>query len=308
MKLHALTGVGFFLSLWRSDPPCFRVAKSRRTKIAAENLAEAEFYSMSIPTIAGEELREGGLNMDLSRLKETDLFGRFYLKLSPDPGIDTYYKTIDALRPLLTSKEWDESVTGYYINVARENHSARLSYFTKAPDSVQECVRAFCSGHNIKNTWEPELPRGVRISELYGGEELRFRRYLYLYNLIGLDIIKADLLNARCLIAAFRLQFMPLRQPYKSYFEKTFRIQSEAYNSLSEQEKEQFWLDLSNWPDPNQVDWAHMMVNMILPGDWPQSLYKAYLFSQKPPLDMTEINKMIMHLGFQIPAAWHPLR
>lgn len=44
--------------------------------------------------------------MDLSRLKETDIFGRFYLKLPGDRQFENYFRTIDALRPLLASKEW----------------------------------------------------------------------------------------------------------------------------------------------------------------------------------------------------------
>jgi hypothetical protein len=45
LKLHALTGVESFPSLRRG-----------------ENLAEAEFSSLSIPTLTGGEFREGGLN------------------------------------------------------------------------------------------------------------------------------------------------------------------------------------------------------------------------------------------------------
>lgn len=243
--------------------------------------------------------------MHLSKLHETDLFGRFFLKVPGDAQFDTYYRSINALRPLLKSEDWNESVTGYYINVAGNMDAVRLSYFTADSARVQRCVKSFCSQNNIIESQSPELPHQTKISEGYGGEELRFRRYLYVYTLIGIDIIQADLLNARRLMATFRWQIMPSRQPYRPHFEKTFKSQSAAYNSLSQEQREQFWLDLSNWPNPLQVDWAHMMVNMVLPGDWIQNW--NYFLLQKPAMSINEINKIVSNLGFHILDGWHPL-
>jgi len=243
--------------------------------------------------------------MDLSRLQETDLFGRFYLKVQGSRQFDTYFQTIDALRPLLSSKEWGDAVTGYYINVAGNMDTGRLSYFTTNADAVRNCAESFCRQHNIVESQNSELPHATRISERYGGEELRFRRFLCLYTLIGLDIMLANLLNARCLMATFRLQVMLSRQQYRPHFQRTFEKQSPTYNSLSTEQKEQFWQDLSNWPIPQQVDWAHMMVNMILPGDF-IARWNCFLTPQTA-LSIAQVNDIVRSMGFTIPDAWRPL-
>ena len=79
---------------------------------------------------------------------------------------DTYFQTIEALRPLLNSREWNEAVTGYYINVAGNNmDTVRLSYFTTNSDKVSSCVDSFCSQNNVENN-NPEIPHPERISHL----------------------------------------------------------------------------------------------------------------------------------------------
>jgi len=239
--------------------------------------------------------------MDLSRLQETNPLGRFYLKVPGSRKYDTYFQTIEALRPLLNSREWNETVTGYYINTGSNNmDTVRLSYFSSNDDAVRNCAESFCRQYNIVESQSPEVPHATRISEVYGGEELRFRRFLYLYTLIGLDIISADLLNARRLMATFRFQVMLSRQPYQPHFQRTFEMQSPAYNSLSAEQKEQFWLDLANWPNPPQVDWAHFIVNMILPGDFVGPNQWIYFLIQRPALSLVEINNIVINFGFQI--------
>ena len=243
--------------------------------------------------------------MDLARLSETDLFGRFFLKLPGNVPFDNYYRSLYALLPLLTSKEWNECVTGYYINVAGNMDAVRLSYFTCDSDRIQKCTKSFCSKNNIIAPQRSELPHRTKIAGIYGKEETRYRKYLYLYSLIGFDIIQADLLNARCLIATFRYQVMASRQEYKPHFENTFKKQSPIYNSLSQNQKQQFWRDLSHWPNGSQIDWAHMMVNMILPGDFLHVW--DYFRSPKAPKSRNKINKIVRNLGFQIPNSWRPL-
>jgi len=237
-----------------------------------------------------------------NRLKETDLFGRFFLK-GPDKGrFKGYYCSVDAIRPLVGGKEWLKSVTGFYINVTGNYDAVRLSYFSSSPDQTIKTVENFVMNHGLKNIKNPEEPHHVRISEGYGGEELRFRRYLSLYTLIGLDIMKADLLNARCLFTTFRWQIMRARKPYKTHFLRTFENQSPFYNSLSQSEKDQFWRDLSHWPNPPQVDWAHLFVNMVLGCDWKIQFF----LKPQPPLPILQINGLVKDQGFQIPEDWCP--
>jgi len=246
--------------------------------------------------------------MNLSRLKETDLFGRFFLGAPGSSKFDGYYRSIDAIRSLVASNEWFQSVTGYYINVAGDFNAVRLSYFTSSPDQTKAVVNRFVAEHGLENTQNPEAAHPDKVSAQYGGEELRFRRFLSTYTLIGLEIMKADLLNARCLFATFRWQVMRSRSPYKPHFLSTFETQSPTYNSLSPEEKDQFWLDLAHWPNPPQVDWAHFFVNMVLGCDWiPPQTWETFLKPQ-PALDIKKINELVRDQGFQIPDGWHPTR
>jgi hypothetical protein len=116
--------------------------------------------------------------------------------------------------------------------------------------------------------------------------------------------METDLLNARSLFATFRWQVMRAGGTYKPHFSRTFADQSFFYNSLSPAEKEQFWLDLSHWPDSHQVDWAHMFVNMVLAVDW--FPVWANFHSPQPVLSISEINKLVKWMGFQIPQNWRP--
>jgi hypothetical protein len=236
-----------------------------------------------------------------------DLFGRFYLKLPGPLTQDLYFRTIDALRPLLGGAEWTASVTGYYINAVGKRRSiARLSYFTKNAGDVKHCVESYCPGKQITEERPAELQQRVAFAELYGGDEMRFREYLCLYTRIGLDMLKADLLNARCLMATFRMQVMLARKPYRPHFEKTFLAQSPFYCSLSGEARDAFWQDFSRWPkrEERQFDWAHLMVNMILPGDWNHDW--DFFLSPKPPRSIEEINLAVKDFGFQIPPGWCP--
>ena len=64
------------------------------------------------------------------------------------------------------------------------------------------------SQNGLKHINEPTIPKHFRNSAGYGGEELRFRRFLFTYTLIGLEIMETDLLHARRLFATFRWQVM----------------------------------------------------------------------------------------------------
>ena len=96
---------------------------------------------------------------------------------------------------------------------------------------------------------------------------------------------------------------MAPRLSYRQHFESTFNKQSSFYRNLQEKEKESFWEDMNHWPNPPQVDWAHMFVNMILGLDWP-------IFFESPPMKaatLTEINKILKqcNIDFEIPDNWN---
>ena len=244
--------------------------------------------------------------MNLNRITETDLFGTFHLRVPGGDKYAGYYSSLDAIRPLLNSEEWKENVTGFYLNVAGDFDGVRISYWTTSPERTQQTVDEFVAEHGLEYIRNPSTPVQTRNSQQYGGEELRFRRFLATYTQIGLDIMEADLLNARRLFATFRLQVMIGRQPYKPHFIGTFENHSPFYNNLSDAEKDQFWLDIAHWPNPPQVDWAHMMVNMVLGCDWNQIFQQASI-APLPPLSISEINQIIRNQGFQIPKDWQPI-
>lgn len=233
-----------------------------------------------------------------------DLFGRFFLKKSGTTGKDGYYTTLLALEPMLRSPEWMVT-SGYYININIDpQNSVRLSYFIKPGNDVTRTVNNFASTNNFEHVKTPESVKPIKISREYGGEELRFRRFLSTYALIGLEIMAADLLHALRLFATFRFQVTLPRLPYRQHFEDTFSKQSPYYQSLPDDQKEQFWKDMSHWPDPQQVDWAHMFVNMVLGCDW-----SPICFLQRgKALSIPEINGILTRsdLGFEVPESWKP--
>lgn len=245
--------------------------------------------------------------INLNRLTESDLFGKFFLTVPGRGRFAGYYSSLDAIRPLLESEEWTENVTGFYVNVAGDFDAVRISYWTTSPEQTRQVVDEFVTQHSLEYLREPGVPSQTRNSDGYGGEELRFRKFLTAYTQIALNIMAADLLNARCLFATFRLQVMISRQAYKPHFEGTFQTHSPFYNSLSQSEKDQFWSDLAHWPNPPKVDWAHMMVNMVLGCDWNQ-LFKQVSISPLSPLSIQKINEVVMDQGFQIPNNWQPMR
>jgi hypothetical protein len=234
-----------------------------------------------------------------------DLFGRLSIKKLGGGQFEGYYTSLTAIRPFITSEQWQASVTGFYINVAGDYDAVRLSYFTTSPEQVRELTESFMTANGLHSIGAPEIPSSRRVSDIYGNEELRFRRFLSTYTQIGLQIMEADLLNARCLFATFRWQVMLARQSYKSHFLRTFEEQSPFYNLLPEKENDQFWEDLAHWPNPPQVDWAHMFVNMVLGCDW-IGVAPEHFVSPRPPLSIDEINEVIKNQGFQIPAHWRP--
>lgn len=238
-------------------------------------------------------------------ISKSDLFGVFYVKKPDGTKWDSYYKTIDTLRPLFNEEEFTEVVKGFYLNICGSFDSVRISYFV-SEENAQRAVnkfRRFFSENHIVEIGETECPQEKLVAKAYGGidYEERFRNFLVLETKIGLDLMKEDLLRARILLAIYRWQIRKASLPVREHFEPAFRKYSSTYNSLSEKEKDQFFADLAEWPNPPQVDWAHMMVNFVLGCDWNLVFSDPNYLTPGKPLSVPEINALIKNLGFQIP-------
>jgi len=251
-----------------------------------------------------------GVSMGIKKVSKSDLFGIFYVRKLDGRKWESYYKTLEALRPLFKNEQFQEVVNGYYLNICGDFDAVRISYFAykgNAKEAVS-IFKRFLEENDIMEINDSRHPEEANVAKKYGGEEYeeRFRNYLVLETKIGLDLIKEDLLHARTLLATYRWQVRKASLPFREHFEPTFRRSSLTYNSLSEKEKDQFFTDLAEWPNPPQVDWAHMMVNFVLGCDWNQVFSDPNYLTRGKPLSLPEINMLIRNLGFQIPQKWKP--
>jgi len=74
------------------------------------------------------------------KIPKEDLFGLFFIKKSYESKWDFYYGTIDALRPLFESKDFNRIISGFYINLIGE--SVRISYFV-SEENKQKAISIF---------------------------------------------------------------------------------------------------------------------------------------------------------------------
>lgn len=235
-----------------------------------------------------------------------DTFGTLCITNNDTTKIKAYYSTLDALRPLFQLPEWQSVTTGYYLNVTGAFNFVRISYFCPLGTDPRDLVRNFLVEYDLSCSATPEAPRAIKVAARYGGEELRFRRYLATYSHIGLDIMRANLHHSQCLFATFRWQVFMARGDYREHFAPTFEKLSPFYCGMSDKDRRQFWSDLAHWPNPPQVDWAHMFVNMVLACDW-NALFRLEYSQER--LTIPQINLVLSrdHV-FQIPLEWNPER
>ena len=228
---------------------------------------------------------------------------------------DSYFRTVKLLSPLLCSNRLLETIAGFYLNhwwPKGDDHKepfVRISYFV-SESSVSKALSTFREIFSEKNLSivKKSDPRPTVVAAEYGGPsyEERMRNFLSLQTQIGLELINADLLQARCLLATYRWQVRKASLPVRAHFEPTFARDSPTYNALSSSEKEQFFVDLQEWPNPPQVDWAHMMVNLVLGCDWNDVICGPSYLTPGKPLSIPEINALLKNLEFQIPLGWEP--
>lgn len=246
----------------------------------------------------------------MKKISKDDLFGRFFVKKADGTKWDSYYKTLDASRPLFKSEKFGKVVNGFYLNICGDFDSVRISYFVDEANNEKavSIFRQFFGDNRMLEIKDAVYPHKIILAKNYGGEEFeeRFRSFLNLGTQIGLELLKGDLLHARILFATYRWQVRKASLPTREHFEPTFGKYSSTYNSLSGEERKQFFADLGEWPNPPQVDWAHMMVNLVLGCDWNWVFSYPNYLTPGQPLSIPQINKLVEELGFQIPSNWKP--
>ena len=178
----------------------------------------------------------------------------------------------------------------------------------KSSEKAVSVFRDYFKQNHLVEIKEHSFPNETVIARKYGGKkyEADFRIYLNLYTQIGLDLLQEDLLQSKILFATYRWQVRKASLPFREHFEPTFMRFSPSYNSFSDEEKQYFFSLLEKWPNPPQVDWAHMMVNMILGCDWNWVFMDPNYLTPDMPLSIPEINKHVRRLGFAIPINWRP--
>lgn len=243
--------------------------------------------------------------MGVQNISKEDLFGIFYVRKANGAKWDSYFKTINALRALFQDKAFADIVSGLYLNVSGDFDSVRISYFVSEAKSTEavSVFQKYFGDNEMTEIRNPDLPRKTIVAAKYGGKELeeRFRYFLNLETLIGLELTKADLPHSRMLFATYCWQVRKASLPVREHFEPTFAKYSSTYASLADKEKEQFFRDME------RLDWAHMMVNFVLGIDWYDQNTGGFVVGGMP-LSIEEINMILKRagLGFQIPLDWKP--
>lgn len=248
--------------------------------------------------------------MALARVSKEDHFGVFFVRKPEGAKWDCYYNTLDALRPLLDDEKLYHTVSGVYLNVCNNFEAVRISYFVD-PENVERAVSLFLDffeNNGLVEIKDCKRPGVTVVAESYGGEEFeeRFRNFLSLETRIGLELLKEDQVHARILFATYRWQIRKAGLPLREHFEPTFELYSLTYRSLTEEQRTQFLDDLGEWPNPPQVDWAHMMVNFVLGCDWNFVFAHPNYLTPGKPLAISEINHFLREVGLQIPSDWKP--
>jgi len=247
-------------------------------------------------------------NSNMHNLTKDNLLGRVFLNCLASRPIDGYFTCLNLIRPLLENSYFQSLIAGFYINVGYNFSSVRLSYFTNDKEGVKKVIEDFLNNNSDLKLIKFDEARKENFSKDYGGTELEFRKFLHTYTQIGLDLLDYDILYSRRLVAEYRLTYSPQRISCKPLFEPAFRNHSKFFNQLDSSSVGQLWKDLDYWYPGG--DWTHMLVNMLLPGDWiymNEELKNFFLNpDKKPPITGIQKNDLLKKFNLDIPNDWSP--
>lgn len=227
--------------------------------------------------------------------------GRFYISGPETRRWLCYYDTIERLRPLFESPQFQRHISGYYVSSNGDFNAVRLVYLTPldSREKAEREIETFIQKNKLSETDARRPPDPDSLAKQYGGSEfeLQFRQFLALETLIGLEIMKANLLHAQSLLATYRFQVFIAHSCIRQHFEPTFQRDSDTFHSLSSEDKNSLWLDFS------KSAWAHFLVNLVLGFD-----YTDYSYPNEP-YSIPRINKEILeplNVHFEIREDWKP--
>lgn len=252
--------------------------------------------------------------INLNKISSKDSFCRFYVGIEKDKvKYFSYFRSLLLLFPILRTNI-NNTATGVYVNTNDWLDGVRISCFTKNIKHTEEAVDKYIGFDNKKLFRVDGITKEFSLRYIeetysitkeilsvpYKIEETKLRKFLCLCTQIGLDLIEENFILARKMVLRYRLQEFPIRRHPSFFFGAYLRNNSATYNSLSEEEKENFLNNLFHWEDKEQVDLAHFLVNMILPGDFVQKDIWAYLSTLNEPISIDEINKICAESGLDI--------
>ncbi|HEX76291.1 MAG TPA: hypothetical protein G4O12_06900 [Dehalococcoidia bacterium] len=250
----------------------------------------------------------------MSQLTNDNPFGILFFRFSnlKPLNYEEYFSCLNLIRPLLGSPDFKVSTPGYYLNY--NDYSVRLTCFTNNERKTKGTIDNFLKENVYIALFKSKQPKVGNIAEGYGGDNSRFRRFLSAYTQIGLDLLNYDNLYSRRLVAEYRLTYSTQKISCKPLFEPAFTKHSKFFNQLDTQSVEQIWKDLNFWhPIPKEpkcvADWAHFLVNMLLPGDYIHASKFKELFTNpnpRPPIIDSQKEQMLRLFNIDMPNNWSP--
>ena len=239
-----------------------------------------------------------------------DFLGQLHVSYTNETSITGYFKTIAHLSDICHKDQFSKIVSGFYLNTSKIQGLARLSYFVnpKMVDSESYIIEFLrkngISVHKIGLSPSPlVITKGYKWPQ---EEEKRLRVFLATYTRVGLEMMKQNLHHSRCLMATYRFQVRWASLDIRNHFNKSLEVLSPTYNSWDSRERMLFLSALAEWPLRTQVDWAHFMVNLILPYDFNTVFRDSDYSHYSNPLSISEINHIVKQVGLQIDDDWTP--
>lgn len=213
--------------------------------------------------------------MDLEKVTESDLVGRFFIWDPDVPDIKDrlnirgYYGIVNRLRPLFKNLQTQQNISSYFLNhikneTTNNKDTVRLTYFVSIESipSTIELIEKYLNDNKLVEHCSREYPH---IDE---GMPLKFRRFVTLNTPIGLDIMDGKKLqNARHLVAKYIFQARPTNptnSQIRHHFEQTFRDNSDTYKSLSKEDTDFYWMNFSKYDKKLRATFEHFLVNLVV--------------------------------------------